>query len=48
LVAWFRRAALCGCVLALASLAWNFHARTNRAGAESVVAASAMGMGVEP
>jgi hypothetical protein len=48
LVAWFRRAALCGCVLAVASLAWNYHPRTNHAGAESVIDASALGMGVEP
>lgn len=47
LVSWFRRAAICGCVLAVASLAWNHHARTH-AGAESVIAASALGMGVEP
>jgi len=47
-VAWFRRAALCGCALALASLAWNYHARARHAGAESVIAASALGMGVEP
>jgi hypothetical protein len=48
LVAWFRRAALCGCVLAVASLVWNQHPWTNRAGAESVIDASALGMGVEP
>ena len=47
LVAWFRRAALCGCLLAVASLAWNYHERTNLGGAFAV-ADSAMHMGVEP
>jgi hypothetical protein len=47
LVAWFRRAAICGAVLAVASLAWTYHAPTNRAGGEGAVADSAMGMGVE-
>jgi len=48
LVAWFRRAAICGCLLALASLAWDFHGPTDRASVEMTIAGSAMGMGVEP
>ena len=47
LVSWFRRAAICGAVLAVASLAWTYHAPENRAGGEGAVADSAMGMGVE-
>ena len=47
LVIWFRRAALCGCMLAVASLAWNHHQRANLGGAFAV-ADSAMHMGVEP
>jgi hypothetical protein len=47
LVAWFRRAAICGVVLAMATVLWN-HERPNRSGAEVAIADSAMGMGVEP
>jgi hypothetical protein len=48
LVPWFRRAALCSCVLALASLAFTYHGRVNSSGGEMAVADSAMNMGVEP
>jgi hypothetical protein len=48
LVAWFRRAAIFGCVLAVASLAWNFHAHFENSGGAILVADSAMQMGVEP
>jgi len=47
LVAWFRRAAIGATVLAVASLAWTYHAPSHRAGGEGAVADSAMGMGVE-
>ena len=47
-VAWFRRAAIFGCTLALASLAWTYHERANPAGGEMAIADSAMNMGVEP
>ncbi|HEX3799184.1 MAG TPA: hypothetical protein VH413_10825 [Verrucomicrobiae bacterium] len=47
LVAWFRRAALCGFAIALLTVAWNLQ-HPNRSGAELAVAESAMGMGVEP
>jgi len=48
LVGWFRRAAIAGCVLAVASLAWNLHGRTDLGGGVMAVADSAMTMGVEP
>jgi hypothetical protein len=48
LIVWFRRAATFGCMLALASLAWSFHARPSQTGAELAIANSAMNMGVEP
>jgi hypothetical protein len=48
MLAWFRRAAICGCLLAIATLAWDFQGRTNHGGAELTIADSAMGMGVEP
>ncbi|HWF19236.1 MAG TPA: hypothetical protein VG754_08210 [Verrucomicrobiae bacterium] len=48
LVAWFRRAAICGCVLAVASLAWTQVQRTDVGGGAMAVADSAMQMGVEP
>ena len=48
LVVWFRRAAICGCVLALVSLAWNFQSSADQTGAELAIAKSALGMGVEP
>jgi hypothetical protein len=50
LLAWLRRAALCACVLALVSLAWNFGVQTgSRArGDELSVADATMRTGVEP
>ena len=49
LVAAFRRAAICGCILALASVAWNYHdhGRAN-GGGTLAVADSVMQMEVEP
>jgi hypothetical protein len=47
LVAWFRRAAICGCTLALASLAWTYHQSAGPMGGEMATADSAMNMGVE-
>ena len=47
LVAWFRRAAICAVILALASLAWDFGS-PHRQSVEMRIADSAMGMGVEP
>lgn len=47
LVAWFRRAAIGACVLAVASLAWNHYQQTG-VGGVMAVADSAMSMGVEP
>jgi hypothetical protein len=47
-VAWLRRAAIFGCVLAMASVVWTFHARDNSRGGVMAVADSAMSMGVEP
>ncbi len=46
LVAWFRRAAICGAMLAVASVAWN--ALPTRQSVELTMADSTMGMGVEP
>jgi hypothetical protein len=46
-VTWFRRAAICAGILAMASLAWNYHSVSNRSSVE-MVADSAMSMGVEP
>jgi hypothetical protein len=43
----FRRVAICAGILAIASLAWNYHDLTSRSSAE-IVADSAMRMGVEP
>jgi hypothetical protein len=48
LVTWFRRAAICGCVLAVASLAWTHRESTDFGGGAMAVADSAMQMGVEP
>jgi hypothetical protein len=48
LVTWFRRAAICGCVLAVASMAWTHQESTNFGGGAMAVADSAMQMGVEP
>jgi hypothetical protein len=47
LVAWFRRATICAAILAVASLAWNYHSISDRSSVE-LVADSAMGIGVEP
>jgi hypothetical protein len=50
LVAWLRRAAICACVLAVASLAWNYRALAgnHRGGDELAVADATMRTGVEP
>ena len=50
LLAWLRRAALCACVLALVSLAWNFgvQAGSRVRGDELAVADATMRTGVEP
>ena len=48
LVVWFRRAAIFGCVLAVASLAWMHEGRPDTGGGIMAVADSAMQMGVEP
>ncbi len=50
LVAWFRRAAICACVLALVSLAWNYRvlAGSQNGGDELAVADATMKTGVEP
>jgi hypothetical protein len=50
LLAWLRRAAICACVLALASLAWNFSVLAgNRTGGDELAVADAtMRTGVEP
>jgi hypothetical protein len=50
LVAWLRRAALCACVLALVSLAWNLGAQAGSRshGDELAVADATMRTGVEP
>ena len=47
LVVWFRRATILAGILAVASLAWNYHNVSDRSSAE-IVADSAMGIGVEP
>jgi hypothetical protein len=47
LVVWFRRATICACMLAAASLAWTFTGHADESGAVAV-ADSAMRMGVEP
>jgi hypothetical protein len=47
LVMWFRRAAVCAGILAVASLAWNYHNLGPRSSVE-IVADSDMSMGVEP
>jgi hypothetical protein len=47
LVMWFRRATICAGILAIASLAWNYHNSDQRSSAE-LVADSAMSMGIEP
>ena|SRR5579884_765275 len=48
LLAWFRRAAITGCVLAIASLAWTYSTQPQTSGGAMAVADSAMQMGVEP
>jgi hypothetical protein len=50
LLAWLRRAAICACVLALASLAWNYSglAGSRTGGDELAVADATMRTGVEP
>ena len=50
LLAWLRRAAICACVLALASLAWNYtvSAGSRTGGDEMSVADATMRTGVEP
>ncbi len=47
LVIWFRRATICAGILAILSLAWNYHNISEHSSAE-LVADSAMSMGVEP
>lgn len=50
-VAWFRRAAVGACVLAMASLAWNFHDLTNGnkgISEELAIADSSMQTGLNP
>ena len=47
LLIWFRRAALCACVLTLAGLVWNYGDAASPGGAEQV-ADAAMSAGVEP
>lgn len=47
LVTWFRRATICAVILAVASVAWNYHDAGGRSSAE-LVADSAMGIGMEP
>jgi hypothetical protein len=50
LLAWLRRAAICACVVALASLAWNYSvpAGSRNGGDELSVADATMRTGVEP
>jgi hypothetical protein len=48
LLLWLRRATICAAVLALASLAWNYHDLPSRGGDELAVADAAMRTGVEP
>jgi len=50
LVAWLRRAAICACVVAVASLAWNYRvlAGSRTGGGELAVADATMRTGVEP
>jgi hypothetical protein len=50
LIAWLRRAAICACVLAVASLAWNYSvlAGGHTGGGELAVADATMRTGVEP
>ena len=46
LVVWFRRAAICGCILAIASVAWTIRGHATLGGGMAV-ADSAMRMGVD-
>jgi hypothetical protein len=48
LLFWLRRAAICAGILALASLAWNYHDLTRAGGDELAVADAAMRTGIEP
>jgi hypothetical protein len=50
LLAWLRRAAICACVMAVASLAWNYSVLAgNRTGDDELAVADAtMRTGVEP
>ncbi|MDB6064456.1 MAG: hypothetical protein JWR26_664 [Pedosphaera sp.] len=48
LLAWFRRAAICACLLAVASLAWNYQQLTNGGSEDWSGSESAMRIGVEP
>jgi hypothetical protein len=48
LVLWLRRATIGACVLAVASLAWNYQQLTNSGGDELSMAESTMRMGVDP
>lgn len=47
LLVWMRRAVIAACVLALATLAWDYGQFTDRSGDEFAVADLAMRMGVE-
>lgn len=47
LVVWFRRAALCACMLTVAGLVWSYRASASPGGAD-MVADAAMSAGVEP
>jgi hypothetical protein len=48
LLTWLRRAAICACLLALGSLAWDYHELRTPRGDELAAADSAMRMGIEP
>jgi hypothetical protein len=48
LVALCRRAAVFACCLALASLAWNYHALARQSGDELAAAESSMRIGINP
>jgi hypothetical protein len=48
MLAAFRRAAICGCILALASVAWTYHGAANGGGALAVADSVLQRGGVEP
>lgn len=48
LLAWFRRAAICACILAVASLAWNYQQLTGNGSDDWSGSETAMRIGVEP